>query len=134
VKKTLLLALLLASAATAAHAMDPVYPKANVVYTCTWTKPGGASGKSFLTYFNLSGDMYSETGTVRNVFPDGTFNDKPVSMTWDWTVDEPGSSAFTYVTTQDSTHTITCRLKTFNSGNSLQFDLCSNLVHQTCSL
>ncbi len=131
-KKTLLLALLLASATTAANAMDPVYPKANVVYTCTWTKPG-ASGKSFVTYFNLSGDMYSETGMVRNAYP-GTFNDKSVSMTWDFMVDEPGGSAFTYVATQDGTPTITCRLKTFNSGNSLQFDLCSNLAYQTCTL
>jgi hypothetical protein len=133
VKKTILLALLLATATATAHAMNPVYPKANVVYTCTWTKPG-ASGKAFLTYFNLSGDMYSETGTARNAYPDGTFNDKPVSIIWDWTVDEPGSSAFTYVATQDSSHTITCRLKTFNSGNSLQFDLCSNGAYQTCSL
>jgi hypothetical protein len=119
-------AVMLGMGAGAAHADGPFYPRVGTTYVCTLNVP---PGNVFVTYLSLSGDIYHKTGWVRNAYPDGSSNQKPVDLTWDFMVDDgAGTTRFDYVQTQNN---IQCVLKTSSYGAHLVYT-CGSTV-QDCS-
>lgn len=119
----LAIAAVLSLGARASHAQTNYWPNGQP-YACTYLLQNGSTGVALVT-ISLGSGSYSRSGTVTNLYPNGSATVKPIIITFDLTTGD----GFGYKQTQDN---ITCELDTFEYGRHLVFSMCSNGNRQDC--
>jgi hypothetical protein len=129
VSRTLVIAALLWVGTGVAQAQ--YWPPSNPL-RCNWTLPNGSGGflggtSTVVFSYNYS-DPYIRRGNLTTTYPNGSSVVKPFTLYWDWPSGDYGR--FIFEQTQDH---ITCNItKTFELGNVVVLDACTNGAFQYC--
>lgn len=121
----LAIAAVLFLAARAGHAQTGYWPNSQP-YACTYVL-NGTTGVSLVT-INLGSGGYARSGTVTNLYPNGSTLVKPVIIAADI---QTGSPEFGWRAGEGSS-LVTCLLNTYEYGRHLVFSQCSNGARQDC--
>jgi len=115
-------------AAQAGHAQTGYWPNSQP-YACTYALSNGSTGVALVT-ITLGPIKYARSGTVTNLYPNGSTLVKQVTIATDLN----GGTEFGY-RAEDPNSTnppVTCLLNTYEYGRHLVFSDCNNGTRQDC--